>query len=284
MKTTRPQKKKPEEIKRKPLRELEMAVEDWEEFDRGVNLFNRRQFWHAHEAWEQVWLRHDEDERLFFQGLIQLAAAYHHLLVKKSFQGMMNNFDKAYTKLEVFQPAYLGVRVTPLLRFIEQAKKEAANIGSDGIEQFNHNLIPKLQFHKPVNPDTMVEIRGVVVSEKFREGIKLFNKGYHWEAHEAWEDVWREEQGDGKTFAQAFVQMAAGYSFIKLSKLDSVKYLFNKAIEKFHQYENLDSGLSLGPLIEGMQHNLLYLESHSQNGNTGLKFLKIPPVEIPESK
>ena len=30
--------------------------------------------WHAHESWK-IWLRHTEDERLFFQGIIQHAAA-----------------------------------------------------------------------------------------------------------------------------------------------------------------------------------------------------------------
>src|SRR5437867_13299497 len=102
MNSKRPQKKKPEEISRTPLKQLEMSVEDWAEFGHGVTLFNSGKFWHAHEAWEQVWLRHAEDERLFFQGLIQLAAAYHHLIVKKNYRGLMNNFDKAWQKLEVF--------------------------------------------------------------------------------------------------------------------------------------------------------------------------------------
>ena len=147
MKAARTPKKKPEEINRTPLKEIELSREDWEEFERGIELFNSGKFWHSHEAWEQLWLRRTEDERLFFQGLIQLAAAYHHLMVKQSFQGLMNNFEKAYKKLEVFQPEYLGVLVTPLLEFIEQGKAEAERRGPYDLENFNYNLIPKLQFH-----------------------------------------------------------------------------------------------------------------------------------------
>ena len=139
-------KKKPEDINRNPLKEVSMSEEDRREFTLGVELFNAGKFWHAHEAWENVWKRHDEDERLFFQGLIQLSAAFHHVLIKKSFAGIVNNFDKAYAKLEVFQPSYLGVDVMQLLRSIEEGRGEAARRGEKGMEKFNPELIPKLQY------------------------------------------------------------------------------------------------------------------------------------------
>ena len=34
----------------------------------------------AHEAWESVWLESQESEKTFLQGLIQVTAAFHHLL------------------------------------------------------------------------------------------------------------------------------------------------------------------------------------------------------------
>jgi len=225
-----------------------MSPEDWEEFGHGVQLFNSGKFWNSHEAWEQVWLRHDEDERLFFQGIIQLAAAYHQLFVKKNLKGLVNNFDKAYAKLVVFQPKYLGVNVTPLVKCIEEGKKEAERLGAAGLEEFNTNLIPKLQFQKPLSPDLLVEGRFMVKSDRFLEGSKLFSQGYYWEAHEVWEDVWRDEEGDAKTLAQAFVQLAAANSFVKLSKLASAVYLFEKALEKFRQFQHLNCGVDVACL------------------------------------
>ena len=49
-------------------------------FENGVRLFNDGAFWEAHEAWEGEWLRRPKgsDERRFYQGLIQLAAALLH--------------------------------------------------------------------------------------------------------------------------------------------------------------------------------------------------------------
>ncbi len=265
MKNPRPQKKKPSEIQRDPLREIPMSEEDWDEFHRGVTFFNSGKFWNAHEAWEQVWLRHAEDERLFFQGLIQLAAAYHQLLLKKSVSGMVNNFDKAAAKLEVFQPEYLGVHVKPLLKFIEEGKKEARRIRED-LSGFNPNLVPKLQFHRPSNPDLIVEIADVCRHDGFLEGVKLFNNGYHWEAHEVWEDVWREKEGDAKSFLQAFVQAASAFSFLKLCKPTSAVYLFEKSIEKFREFEQCECPVRLTPFIQSLDEALARARIPSGNG------------------
>ena len=281
MKKSRTPKKKPEEIGQTPLKELPMSLEDWEEFSRGVSFFNNRKFWHAHEAWEQVWARHTEDERLFFQGLIQLAAAYHHLVTKKSFSGMMNNFDKAYAKLTVFQPDYLGITVKPILECIDAGKKEANRLGEDDLEEFSYDLVPKLQFHRPGNPDLLVELKEICNNERFAEGIKLFNKGYFWEAHEAWEEVWREqEEGEAKTFAQVFVQMASGYNFLKTSKMTTALYLFEKAVTNLQTFEHLRSTVNLAVLREDLENTLEQIRESAINSSDGLKLSRKPAIQF----
>ena len=41
--------------------------------ERGAALFNTGKFWEAHEAWEEAWLELENEEKLFLQGLIQVA-------------------------------------------------------------------------------------------------------------------------------------------------------------------------------------------------------------------
>jgi predicted metal-dependent hydrolase len=54
-------------------------------FANGARLFDSGEFFEAHEAWEQRWkVVTDATERRFFQGLIQVAAAFHKLLVMRS--------------------------------------------------------------------------------------------------------------------------------------------------------------------------------------------------------
>ncbi len=49
-----------------------------DKFKEGLALFNAGQFFQAHEAWEELWLSESGPEKMFLQGLIQMAAAFHH--------------------------------------------------------------------------------------------------------------------------------------------------------------------------------------------------------------
>jgi uncharacterized membrane protein YccC len=49
----------------------------------GVGRFNRGEFFAAHEAWEEIWRSTTPEPRELFQGLVQLAAAFHHFVDRK---------------------------------------------------------------------------------------------------------------------------------------------------------------------------------------------------------
>ena len=44
----------------------------------GIELFNRCEFFEAHEAWEELWQAYQGPARQFYQGLIQVAVCLHH--------------------------------------------------------------------------------------------------------------------------------------------------------------------------------------------------------------
>ena len=46
----------------------------------GREAFNRREFYEAHEFWEDVWNEIDDPERRWVQGLIQVATGMHKLV------------------------------------------------------------------------------------------------------------------------------------------------------------------------------------------------------------
>lgn len=47
-------------------------------FDEGIALLNRGEYFAAHDALEEVWRPVRGDQRLFFQGIVQVAIAMHH--------------------------------------------------------------------------------------------------------------------------------------------------------------------------------------------------------------
>jgi hypothetical protein len=47
--------------------------------------------------------------------------------------------------------------------------------------------------------------------EGFRQGIEEFNRGYFFEAHDLWEELWREMSGPRAQFYQGLIQVAVGF-------------------------------------------------------------------------
>jgi len=74
------------------------ALLDCSEFREGVEHFDTKRFWHAHESWETIWLASSGDQKTFLQGLIQLTAAYH-LLGRGRFPGALRLFRSSASKL-----------------------------------------------------------------------------------------------------------------------------------------------------------------------------------------
>jgi predicted metal-dependent hydrolase len=82
-------------------------------FDRGLEAFNSSHFFEAHELWEEVWLETPEPEKLFLQGLIQVAAAFHHYS-RSNLKGTRNLLQAGLVKLDRFPETHGGLAVEPL--------------------------------------------------------------------------------------------------------------------------------------------------------------------------
>ncbi len=86
------------------------------DFKEGVHLFNERRFFEAHEAWETLWHRMAAGpEREAMQGLIQLAAACHHL-VRDNLKGARGCLENAH--------GHLGSSFGKLFGAIERAVEQ----------------------------------------------------------------------------------------------------------------------------------------------------------------
>ena len=96
-----------------------------EEYLAGIRRFNAREFWEAHEAWEELWLEAPEEDRLYFQGLIQVAAAFHHL-GRGNWGGMDSLLRQAAVRLEGYLPAMRGLDVDAFLLELEPWRGLAA--------------------------------------------------------------------------------------------------------------------------------------------------------------
>jgi predicted metal-dependent hydrolase len=63
-------------------------------------------------------------------------------------------------------------------------------------------------------------------------GRAAFNRGDFFEAHELWEDVWRELAGADRTFVQGLIQIAAGLHHVKEGRPRPGARVLARGVEK----------------------------------------------------
>jgi predicted metal-dependent hydrolase len=96
----------------RPLPDTSVTTMDKPDFSihflEGIDHFNSRRFWEAHEAWETLWLVAESDLEQYLQGLIQIAAAYHHIQ-RRTYRGAPRLFAAGLQRLEAFPLIHCGL-------------------------------------------------------------------------------------------------------------------------------------------------------------------------------
>src|SRR3989454_11879828 len=80
----------------------------------GIRLFNKGEFFEAHEVLEDVWRAAPEPEKKFLQGLIQVAVALHHHS-KGNVVGARSLLERAARNLALYPDSFGGVNIAGLL-------------------------------------------------------------------------------------------------------------------------------------------------------------------------
>lgn len=83
-------------------------------FQRGLDCFNQREFFTCHEVLEEIWLEESEEEKPFYQGIIQIAAAFHHYL-NGNLKGTLSLMTAGVEKLRRCPPDSHGLDLAAFL-------------------------------------------------------------------------------------------------------------------------------------------------------------------------
>jgi uncharacterized protein len=83
----------------------------------GIELFNREEFFDAHEVLEDIWRAAPADEKKFLQGIIQVAVALHHFRNGNSI-GACSILRRAARNLSRYPEGFGGIELTALLHSI----------------------------------------------------------------------------------------------------------------------------------------------------------------------
>ena len=88
-------------------------TETEEKFRKGLDQFNHGRFFDAHETWEEIWLPSPEPEKTFLQGIIQVAAAFHHY-TRGNRAGAHSLLRAGLKKLDPFPETHRGLQLEEL--------------------------------------------------------------------------------------------------------------------------------------------------------------------------
>jgi hypothetical protein len=85
------------------------------------------------------------------------------------------------------------------------------------------------------------------------EGIRLFNEGLYFEAHDVLEEVWLGRTGREKTYYQGLIQVAVGLYKIAVGNQGGAVSLLGKGLDKLKLVRDLDTPLDIERLISDIE-------------------------------
>jgi uncharacterized protein len=88
-------------------------------YQKGLEAFNSTHFYEAHEHWEEVWLQTPNPDKIFLQGLIQVAAAFHHHS-RANLPGTRNLLLAGLLKLDRFPEDHGGLEIEELREAVRE--------------------------------------------------------------------------------------------------------------------------------------------------------------------
>jgi predicted metal-dependent hydrolase len=122
-----------------PVHKTETQSEHRAKFRRGLEQFNARQFFDAHESWEEIWLSSPEPHKTFLQGIIQISAAFHHYTFG-NMRGTRSLLEAGLRRVGPFPPRYAGIR----LELLREAARDWVAALADG-DDLGCEKVPQIQ-------------------------------------------------------------------------------------------------------------------------------------------
>ena len=119
------------------------------ELRKGIEEFNRGEFFDQHETLELLWRATPDEVRHLYEGILQIGVGLYHLLVKHNYHGAAVKLDHGIRLLEAFPPTCHGVDVARLRADARLAREHLLELGPRRLEQFDRGRVPRVHFRRP---------------------------------------------------------------------------------------------------------------------------------------
>lgn len=111
---------------------------------RGIEQFNRGEFFEQHETLEDLWRSEPDDVRYLYQGILQVGVGFYHL-GRGNFHGAVSKLETGLEKLRWFEPQCRLVDVASLVADASECLEQLRQLGPDRIGEFDWRAVPKVR-------------------------------------------------------------------------------------------------------------------------------------------
>jgi predicted metal-dependent hydrolase len=112
---------------------------------KGIEEFNRGEYFEQHETLELLWRAERRDVRRLYQGILQIGVAFHHLR-RLNHHGTTYMLTRGPMYLRPFAPACQTVDVARLIADAAAARAAVDRLGRERLVEFDWALAPKVYF------------------------------------------------------------------------------------------------------------------------------------------
>jgi len=110
---------------------------------KGIEEFNRGEFYECHEYLEDAWREESRQVRYLYQGILQIGVGFYHQ-ENGNWRGATGLLKSGVARLEEFEPESLGIDVARLVRESERCLRELEELGRDRVREFDRSKVPKV--------------------------------------------------------------------------------------------------------------------------------------------
>ncbi len=110
---------------------------------RGIEQFNRGEFFEQHETLEELWRAEPDDVRYLYQGILQVGVGFLHLS-RGNYRGAVSLLQTGLDKLQWFLPACQTVDVARLVDETSRSLARLLELGPERIGELDAQFVPQV--------------------------------------------------------------------------------------------------------------------------------------------
>lgn len=112
---------------------------------KGIEEFNKGEFYECHEYLEEAWMQEPRRIRYLYQGILQVGVGFYHLR-NGNWRGATGLLRSGAIRLKQFEPVTLGIDVACLVQECERCLRELEELGRTRVREFDLSKVPRVEF------------------------------------------------------------------------------------------------------------------------------------------